>query len=394
MFRNFSRCLALAAMSGLLGGCNVVLLDPSGDVALQQRNLIIASTLLMLLIIVPVIVMTLVFAWRYRETNTAAEYDPGFHHSARLELVIWAAPLTIIVALGALTWVSTHTLDPFRPLGRLGSAKPLAPNVKPITVQVVALDWKWLFFYPDQGIATVNELAAPVDVPIEFKITSATVMNSFFIPALAGQIYAMTGMETRLNAVVNREGEYNGFSAQYSGAGFSKMNFPFRGMSREGFDAWVAKVKADGSRLDRAAYLQLEKPTEREPVHYYSTVEDGLYSKILNMCAVPGNMCMSEMMHIDAMGGGGKESEHNKGRLEYDGHLMKEGNEQPGATFPASGRPPNTVNDQPQGMKPRSMSPDVNAPATQPGYGQGQAMPGSDQNSPAPAQLNDHSGHH
>ena len=394
MSRFITRGLGLVIMSSLLGGCNVVLLNPSGDVALQQRNLIIASTMLMLLIIVPVIVFTLVFARRYRASNEDAVYDPDFHHSARLELVIWAAPLTIVVALGALTWVSTHTLDPFRPLGRIASAKPISPGVKPITVQVVALDWKWLFFYPDQGIATVNEVAAPLDVPLEFKITSATVMNSFFVPALAGQIYAMAGMETKLHAVINHEGDYNGFSANYSGAGFSKMNFPFRGMTQANYDGWIAKVKAEGSRLDQNAFLQLEKPSEREPIHYYAAVEDGLYDKILNMCALPGKMCMSEMMHIDAMGGGGRESEATRERLEYDGRRMREGGEMPGATFPASGRLPNTINGQPQGMRPRPMSPDVNAPAEHPGHGQGQSMPGAPEKGPAPAQLNDHSGHH
>src|ERR1700712_2284833 len=176
------RGLALIPLFGLLSGCNMVVMQPSGDIAARQRDLIIASTGLMLLIIVPVIALTLLFAWRYRHSNTDAVYDPDWHHSTQLEVVIWSAPLAIIIAPGALTWISPHTLDPYRPLSRLDASRALPADVKPLTVEVVALDWKWLFFYPDQGIATVNELAAPVDVPITFKITSASLMNSFYIP--------------------------------------------------------------------------------------------------------------------------------------------------------------------------------------------------------------------
>src|SRR3954463_11644554 len=175
--RKLLRALALLPLAGLLAGCNAVLLNPSGDIALKQRNLIITSTALMLLIIVPVIVFTLLFAWRYRASNQDAPYDPDWSHSTRLEVLIWSAPLMIIIALGAMTWLSTHTLDPFRKLTRIDASRPLPPGTKPLNVEVVALDWKWLFFYPDQGIATVNEMAAPVDVPIAFKITSSSVMN-------------------------------------------------------------------------------------------------------------------------------------------------------------------------------------------------------------------------
>jgi cytochrome o ubiquinol oxidase subunit 2 len=153
-----------------------------------------------------------------------------------------------------------------------------------LTVEVVALDWKWLFIYPDLGIATVNELAAPLDVPINFKITASSVMNSFYIPALAGQIYAMPGMQTELSAVINRAGEYEGFSANYSGAGFSGMRFKFRGVSQNEFDDWVRTIRADGQSLANEDYLQLEKPSEREPVHRYSMVANGLYDAILNQC--------------------------------------------------------------------------------------------------------------
>jgi cytochrome o ubiquinol oxidase subunit II len=273
---------------------------PSGDIAIQQRDLIVIATVLMLLIVVPVIAATLIFAWRYRQSNTAAKYDPEWDHSTGLEVVIWAAPLAIIIALGAVTWISTHTLDPYRPLDRVAEDKALDPNVKPLTVEVVALDWKWLFFYPDYGIATVNELAAPVDVPINFKITASSVMNSFYVPALAGQIYAMAGMETKLHAVINKAGDYEGFSANYSGAGFSHMRFKFRGLDQAGFDDWVAKVKASNDSLTRSAYLDLAKPSEKEPVRYYASTDTDLYDKILDMCADPSETCMSEMAMIDA----------------------------------------------------------------------------------------------
>ena len=286
----------------LLGGCNTVLMNASGDVASQQGRLIVVSTLLMLLIIIPVIAFTILFAWRYRANNKAATYSPDWNHSTRLELLIWGAPLLIIIALGLVTWISTHTLDPYRPLQRLDAKRAIPAGTAPLTVEVVALDWKWLFIYPELGIATVNELATPVDVPVRFKITASSVMNSFFIPALAGQIYAMPGMETTLHAVLNKPGVFDGFSANYSGAGFSDMRFKLHGMSQPDFERWVERVKAGGGKLDRAAYTQLEKPSVREPVHRYAAAVPDLYGAILNRCVVPGTTCMSETMTA-SMGG-------------------------------------------------------------------------------------------
>jgi cytochrome o ubiquinol oxidase subunit 2 len=271
----------------LLAGCNTVLLHPSGAVAAQQGHLIVVSTLLMLLIVVPVIALTVIFAWRYRQSNSAATYAPDWDHSTQLELVIWAAPLLIIIALGALTWISSHTLDPYRPLRHVDASRMAPDAVKPLTIEVVALDWKWLFIYPEQGIAVLNEVAAPVDVPINFKITASSVMNSFFVPALAGQIYAMPGMQTQLNAVINRSGDYEGFSANYSGAGFSGMHFKFRGMSAGDFHQWVQSAKTARRELNNETYLQLEKPSEREPVRRYSLVDTGLYEAILSQCVMP-----------------------------------------------------------------------------------------------------------
>ena len=303
--------LLLIPTVALLSGCNWVLMNPSGDVALQQRNIILISTGLMMLIIVPVIALTLLFAWRYRKANTKADYRPDWDHSTQLELVIWAAPLLIIIALGAITWISTHTLDPYRPLSRIDANRPVPADVKPLVVEVVALDWKWLFIYPEQGIALVNEMAAPIDRPIQFKITASSIMNSFFIPALAGQIYAMPGMETKLSAVINKPGEFDGFSANYSGHGFNGMRFKFHGMATADFDKWVESNKTSGKQLTRADYLLLEKPSEREPVQRYASVDASLYKAIVNRCVEANKMCMDDMMAIDARGGMGKPGAYN-----------------------------------------------------------------------------------
>ncbi len=312
------RTLALLPLMAALSGCNLVVMSPSGDVASQQANLITISTLLMLLIIVPVMVLTVLFAWRYRQSNSTAKYDPDWDHSTRLELVIWAAPLLIIICLGALTWMATHLLDPYRPLDRIAAGRPVPADAKTLDVNVVALDWKWLFIYPEYGIATVNEVAAPVDRPIRFTITSSTVMNSFYIPALAGQIYAMAGMETKLHAVINEPGSYKGFSANYSGAGFSHMRFTFHGLAGDGFDKWVADIKAGGGKLDRDGYLQLERPSENEPVRRYGAVDPGLFKAIVGMCVEPGKMCMHDMMAIDAKGGLGRAGIDNVMPLMHD----------------------------------------------------------------------------
>ncbi|WP_417829341.1 ubiquinol oxidase subunit II [Thalassospira sp.] len=323
MLSKLVRGVAVASILPLLAGCNLVVIDPSGDIASQQSDLIIISTILMLLIIVPVMALTVFFAWKYRQGNKNAEYDPEWHHSTKLEIVIWAAPLAIIIALGAITWVTTHTLDPYRPLDRIDAERPLAEGTEHMVIEVVSLDWKWLFLYPEQGIATVNELAAPVDTPIQFKITSSGIMNSFFIPALAGQIYSMAGMETKLHAVINEEGVYDGFSGNYSGEGFSHMRFKFHGLSQDGFDDWVEKVKSGQTFLGRPQYLELEKPSVKEPVQYYSSVDPELYQAILNMCVDQSKMCMNEMMHIDKNGGGGLAGIYNVMSLTYDVPQMR-----------------------------------------------------------------------
>jgi cytochrome o ubiquinol oxidase subunit II len=317
------RILALMPFAAALGGCDFVVLHPAGDVAVQQRDLVIISTVLMLLIVVPVMALTALFAWRYRQSNTAARYEPDWDHSTQLELVIWSAPLLIIVCLGALTWMGTHLLDPYRKLGRIATDRPVEIRDMPVDVDVVALDWKWLFIYPDYGVATVNEFAAPVDRPINFRITASSVMNSFYIPALAGQVYAMPGMETQLHAVANEPGLFKGFSANYSGAGFSGMRFTFKSLADADFDSWIAGVKASGGMLGRTDYLQLERPSVNEPVRRYGSVERNLFNAIVNMCVEPGKMCLSEMMAIDAKGGLGLAGLNNTLPLTYDKYARR-----------------------------------------------------------------------
>lgn len=294
----------------LLGACKSDLLNPAGDVALQQRDLLINSTLLMLLIIVPVMALTVVFAWRYRQGNKAARYQPNWDHSTHLELVIWAAPLLIIICLGALTWLGTHLLDPYRPINRLSEGQPLPAQSTTLEVDVVALDWKWLFIYPEYGVATVNELALPVNRPISLRITSSNVMNSLYIPALAGQVYAMPGMETKLHGVLNRAGESRGFSGNYSGAGFSGMYFTTRGLDAGAFEQWLTNARAASDTLTREAYLKLVEPSEREPMRRYASVASGLFKAILNRCVQPNKMCMDDMMAIDERGGLGLAATH------------------------------------------------------------------------------------
>jgi cytochrome o ubiquinol oxidase subunit II len=304
----FRRLLLLGLVP--LSGCHTVLMSPSGDLALQQRDLIIDSLILMLLIVVPVIIMALLFAWRYRASNKHAHYEPDWDHSTMLELLIWSAPLLIIIALGALTWVSTHKLDPYRPLDRIAAGKVVPADAKPLEVDVVALDWKWLFIYPEQNIAVVNELAAPVDRPIQFRITATSVMNSFFIPALAGQIYAMPGMETQLQAVINKPGQFDGFSANFSGDGFNHMNFVFHGLSEDDFAQWVQKAKAGGSALSRDEYVKLAQPSEQVPVAYYNGVAPGLFMAIMGNCVPTGSVCVDNKAAAPAGEEGAMSSGH------------------------------------------------------------------------------------
>jgi cytochrome o ubiquinol oxidase subunit 2 len=307
-------------------------LDPAGDVARQQANLLITSTILMLLIIIPVMGLTVFFAWRYRASNRDVEHRPDWDHSTSLELVIWSAPLLIIIALGAITWISTHTLDPYRRLGRIAPGQSVPQGAKPLEIDVVALDWKWLFIYPEQGIATVNQLVLPVDREVRFRITASSVMNSFYIPTLAGQIYAMPGMETKLHAVLNKPGTFEGISANYSGAGFSGMHFAVTGTDKAGFARWVQKTRVTGGLLDGPAYLKVAKPSENMPARHWSSVDPKLFDRIVNMCVAHGQPCMSDVMMKDM---GGMAMEH--GHAAMMGHAHDDGGEpMSGSSGPAS----------------------------------------------------------
>ena len=257
----------------LLSGCsNLDILDPKGSVGVAERDLIATSTWAMLIVVIPVIALTLLFAWRYRASNKSAEYRPNWSHSTGIEIAVWTIPTLIILFLGVLTWKSTHELDPYR---------PLESSVKPINVEVVALDWKWLFIYPDLGIASVNQLAIPVGTPVNFNITSDSVMNSFFIPQLGGQIYAMAGMQTKLHLIADEAGDYAGESANFSGKGFSDMKFRALATNPEQFNAWVEKVKASSGRLDMNEYNTVAQPSEKAPVRYFSSVDPKLFHNII-----------------------------------------------------------------------------------------------------------------
>ncbi len=258
--------------SSLVSGCNLDVLNPKGSVGVAEKSLIVDSTIAMLVVVVPVIALTAWFAWRYRASNKAAAYLPKWAHSTKIEIVVWTVPSLIIAYLAILTWNSTHALDPY---------KPLQSEIKPINVEVVALDWKWLFIYPDLGIASVNQLEFQAGTPVNFRITSDSVMNSFFIPQLGGQIYAMAGMQTQLHLLANEAGDYAGESANFSGKGFSDMKFRAIATSNADFEAWVRKVKAAPAQLDADVYGALAAPSEKNPVAYYSHVGPALFNNII-----------------------------------------------------------------------------------------------------------------
>lgn len=262
---------AIACMG--LSACSEGVLDPKGPVGAQEKQLLLEALIPMLMVITPIILLTLWFAWWFRASNARAKYRPQWEYSGYLEFSIWMIPLLVILFLGSLAWVGAHQLDPYR---------PLPSNRKPVTVDVVAMDWRWLFIYPDQGVASVNELAIPVGTPIALHLTSATVMNSFFIPALGGQIYAMPGMETKLSLSADEAGSYRGLSAQFSGDGFSDMHFQVLATDDKAFNAWVEHAKGQGTRLDEVAYNQLVAKHGTGGVAYYSSVTQELFAHAMD----------------------------------------------------------------------------------------------------------------
>lgn len=267
--------ISLITGSLMLSGCNAALLNPKGQISLEQRSLIFTAIGLMLIVVIPAIVMALIFAWKYRAANTKAKYTPNWAHSNKVEAVVWGIPVIIIIILATLTWKTTHSLDPYRPLEHAN---------KPVTIEVVSLDWKWLFIYPEQGIATVNEIAFPKNTPIEFKVTSNSVMNSFFIPRLGSQIYAMAGMQTKLHLIANEPGTYDGISASYSGAGFSGMKFKaIATPDKASFEKWVAQVKQSPETLnDMVAFKKLAQPSKFNKTEYFASVKSDLFGDVIH----------------------------------------------------------------------------------------------------------------
>ena len=248
-------------------------LDPQGPIASAERLLLINATAIMLVVVIPVIVATLAFAWWYRSSNTRASRGTDKSYEGRIEFVVWSIPALTVILLGGVIWIGSHQLDP---------RAPIPGKSDPLRVDVVALDWKWLFIYPDQGVAAVNQLVIPAGTPVEFRLTSATVMNSFFVPQLGSQIYTMGGMTTRLSLLADRPGEYPGFSANFSGDGFSEMRFVVNSVPAGDFNAWLEQVRGTGSALDDTGYAELAKPSQAVPPTSYRSVEPKLFERIID----------------------------------------------------------------------------------------------------------------
>jgi len=279
--RSFRSSLKPVWIVGILGMClflqgcglsDAPVLFPKGPIALAERNLLFTAFALMMIVAIPAIVLTLFFVWRYRSGTKKAAYTPDWEGSWKVETVIWLVPAAIILVLGTLVWETTHKLDPYR---EIESDKPA------FQVQAIALDWKWLFLYPELGVATVNELAFPADRPLAIEITSDTVMNSLMIPALGGQIYAMAGMRSELHLLADEPGVFTGRNTMYSGDGFPDQHFKAHALSEDGFTAWKDKVSAEAATLDAETYLELHKQSVANPVTYYSSFETDLFSLIL-----------------------------------------------------------------------------------------------------------------
>jgi cytochrome o ubiquinol oxidase subunit 2 len=256
-----------------LGGCNQGVLDPKGPIAAAELQILFNSLGIMLAIVIPTIIATLAVAFWFRSSNRRAAYLPDFEYSGRLELLVWSIPAMTVLLVGGVAWVGSHDLDP---------GKPLTSTVKPVTVQVVSLDWKWLFIYPEQGIASVNQLTIPAATPISFELTSSGVMNSFFVPQLGSQIYTMAGMATRLQLQADHPGTFPGLSANFSGEGFSDMRFAVNSVPAEQFAHWVNDARSRGPALDSATYADLAKPSQSIAPFTYRSVALGLFKAIVN----------------------------------------------------------------------------------------------------------------
>lgn len=280
--------LILGLLTWYLNGHTVAVLEPAGPVAMKERNLMTVALLLSVIVVVPVYVMTVLIALKYNERNHEArkvKYTPDWDHSRLFESIWWGIPIAIIAVLSVITWNSSHALDPY---------KPLADTTQPLTVQVVALDWKWLFIYPQQHIASVNLVEMPVNTPVDFQITSDTVMNSFWIPQLGGQIYAMPGMDTQLHLMADKTGSFYGSPANIAGSGFARMTFTAKSVSSNDFTTWVQRAQASNQHMTLDAYNALAKPSDSNPQVQYSHPADGLFPGIINkyMAQTPDGMGM------------------------------------------------------------------------------------------------------
>ena len=264
--------LALIGVTAL-GGCSQGVLDPHGPIASAERQILFNSLAIMLAIVIPTIAATLGVAWWFRSSNTRATYLPDFEYSGRLELLVWSIPAMTVLLVGGVAWVGAHDLDP---------RKAISSPVKPLTVQVVSLDWKWLFIYPEQGIASVNHLTVPVGTPVSFELTSSSVMNSFFVPQLGSQIYTMSGMVTRLQLQADHPGSYPGLSANFSGEGFADMGFKVNAVPAAQFAQWVTAARNSGPALDATSYADLAKPSRALAPFTYRSVASGLFQQILS----------------------------------------------------------------------------------------------------------------
>jgi cytochrome o ubiquinol oxidase subunit 2 len=264
-----------------LGGCSEGVLNPKGPVAAGERMILFNSLGIMLAIVIPTILATLAVAFWFRASNSRASYLPDFEYSGRLEVLVWSIPAMTVLLVGGVAWVGAHDFDP---------RKAIASTVRPVKVQVVSLDWKWLFIYPEQGIASVNRLTVPVGTPISFELTSSTVMNSFFVPQLGGQIYTMSGMSTHLQLQADQAGIYPGLSAMFSGDGFSDMRFMVDAVESDGFAQWVREARETGRVLDAQSYADLAKPSKAVAPFTYRAVPDDLFSGIVNTASAADDL--------------------------------------------------------------------------------------------------------
>jgi cytochrome o ubiquinol oxidase subunit II len=262
-----------------LDGCGVAVLSPAGPIGAANRTILLDALVIMLAIVVPTIVAILAFAWWFRESNTRARRLPTFSYSGRIELVVWSIPALVVFFLGGIAWIGSQLLDP---------ARPLSSGAKPLEIQVVSLDWKWLFIYPDQGVASVNDLVAPAGVPLHFSITSASVFNVFFVPRLGSEIYSMYGMTTQLYLQADHPGIYPGLAAHFNGDGFSDMAFDVHAVTAQEFSAWTTAAGASGPTLDQAAYRSLLKQSQQVRPYTYRAVEPGLFDAIMMQKLPPG----------------------------------------------------------------------------------------------------------